>query len=157
MDIKEKQAISTKANSGAYVFRNAGELRKLAAEVLDHTAQNSHKVGEYYTSKLIAYMIDNGIPFIGLPLAKEDISFMGTPQQLEDFLKFIKKSGRYSARISQRRRFCFDLDMTLVGAPAVPGDYSTCPPIEKNIRLVKQLYQAGHYIIIVSYASSYRT
>ena len=45
-------------------------------------------------------------------------------------------------------RFCFDLDNTLVSYPVVPGDYSTCEPKLGNIRLVRELHAAGHYIII---------
>lgn len=49
---------------------------------------------------------------------------------------------------SQRRRFCWDLDSTLVTPPQVSGDYSTVKPIKRNIELVRQLHAAGHYIII---------
>lgn len=48
----------------------------------------------------------------------------------------------------KKRRFCFDLDDTLVTSPVVPNDYSTVEPKYRNIRLVQQLHKAGHYIII---------
>ncbi|KAL9129686.1 MAG: hypothetical protein Q9217_001928 [Psora testacea] len=35
-----------------------------------------------------------------------------------------------------------------LGTPEIPGDYSTCPPIWRNIQLVRQLHEAGHHIII---------
>ncbi|GJN82299.1 hypothetical protein PLIIFM63780_005838 [Purpureocillium lilacinum] len=149
VDIQEKKAISNKANSGAYVFRTARELRSYASEVLDVRSINSQAVGEYFTSQLIAHMIQDGVPYVGLPIQKQDMSCVGTPEQLQEFLRHVKSAECKHPLALKKRRFCFDLDLTLVGVPAVAGDYSTCPPIDKNIRLVKQLYNAGHYIIIV--------
>ena len=45
-------------------------------------------------------------------------------------------------------RVCFDLDNTLVTYPTIPGDYSTVKPIEKNIKLLNDLKNDGHEIII---------
>lgn len=96
-------------------------------------------------------MMENGIPYIGLPIDEEDFTIVGTPEQLKAFLRSVKL-GRLGCDVQmKKRRFCFDLDMTLVGAPKVSGDYTTCPPIEHNIKLVQQLYNAGHYIIIVCF------
>ncbi|UNI15637.1 hypothetical protein JDV02_002151 [Purpureocillium takamizusanense] len=148
IDIQEKKAISNKANSGAYVFRTAQELKSYAEENLDVPGINSQDVGEYFTSQLIAHMIQDGVPYVGLPIQKQDMSCVGTPEQLQDFLRRVKSDECKHPLALKKRRFCFDLDLTLVGVPAVSGDYSTCPPIEKNIRLVKQLYNAGHHIII---------
>lgn len=150
MDIQEKKAISNKANTGAYVFPSAGELRSWAASNLDMKRPDGSEVGEYYTSQMIALMIQSGVPFLGIGVSKTDFSCVGTPDQLQDLLKLLKSDTSHLPIKIKRRRFCFDLDMTLVGVPAVPGDYSTCPPIEKNIKLVQQLYKAGHHIIIVS-------
>ncbi|KAF4509345.1 hypothetical protein G6O67_003523 [Ophiocordyceps sinensis] len=147
-EIREKKAISNKANSGAYLFPSAQELKSRAAEVLDMGHGNGQEVGEYYISKLVAHMMEVGVPFTGIAIRQEDISCVGTPRQLHDFLRAIK-AGKCAAPVSQhKRRFCFDLDLTLVGVPVVPGDYSTCPPIPRNIRLVQELYRAGHHIII---------
>lgn len=151
MDIQEKKAISNKANTGAYLFPTARELRSWAAGNLDQKLSDDTQVGEFYTSQLIAFMIQSGVSFLGLPVTTDDFSCVGTPEQLQQLLRHLKtdKISHLPLKI-KKRRFCFDLDMTLVGCPAVAGDYSTCPPIEKNIRLVQQLYKAGHYIIIVS-------
>ena len=46
------------------------------------------------------------------------------------------------------KRYCFDLDNTLVTFPLVPGDYSTCEPIPKNIAKLRHLKAFGHTIII---------
>ncbi|GJC77647.1 protein phosphatase 2A a subunit [Colletotrichum tofieldiae] len=148
VDIQEKKAISNKANTGAYVFPSAAQLKSWAAENLDMKRPDGSEVGEYYTSQMIALMIQNGVPYLGMPVSTKDFSVVGTPEQLKDLLKLLKTDTSNLPIKLKKRRFCFDLDMTLVGVPAVAGDYSTCPPIEKNIRLVQQLYNAGHYIII---------
>ncbi|KYK62110.1 capsule biosynthesis phosphatase [Drechmeria coniospora] len=149
VDIQEKKDISDKANLGAYVFRNARELKTHAAEALDAKTADGHDLGEYYTSQLIGHMLQSGIPYIGLHIDRQDICCVGTPEQLQTFLQSLKKHNGSGRPLSfKSRRFCFDLDLTLVGVPAVPGDYSTCPPIEKNIRLIQELHRAGHYIII---------
>ncbi|KAF5681378.1 capsule biosynthesis phosphatase [Fusarium denticulatum] len=148
VDIQEKKAISNKANTGAYVFPSAADLKIWAAENLDVKHPDGAEVGEYYTSQVISMMVQSGVPFIGLPLQKKDFAVVGTPEQLQELLAALKKDNHSMPATLKKRRFCFDLDMTLVGVPAVSGDYSTCPPISKNIRLVQQLYKAGHYIII---------
>ncbi|KAI6779236.1 uncharacterized protein J7T54_007763 [Emericellopsis cladophorae] len=140
--IAEKRAISDKANTGAYVFPSAHILRDWCATNLDQ--RNDPALAEYFTSQVITMMLDH-VPFLGIEISADDFSCVGTPAQLEDLLAKLKAQGLGHMR---KRRFCFDLDMTLVGVPQVPGDYSTCPPIDRNIRLVQQLYEAGHYIII---------
>jgi capsule biosynthesis phosphatase len=146
-DIQEKKAISNKANTGAYVFPSAGVLRTWASKNIDMNSKKESEIGEYYTSQMIATMILEGkVPFIGMPLRKNVFSCVVTPEQLQDLLLQLKVDEG-TIRV-KKRRFCFDLDMTLVGVPAVAGDYSTCPPIWKNIELVQQLHKAGHFIII---------
>ncbi|KAH8819501.1 capsule biosynthesis phosphatase [Xylogone sp. PMI_703] len=146
-DIREKVAISNKANTGAYVFPSAAVLKSWAAENIDMNSRRPGEVGEYYTSQMISTMILEGkVPFLGIGIGKTDFSCVGTPEQLQDLLRQLKVDA--STIKVKPRRFCFDLDSTLVGVPTVPGDYSTCPPIMKNIALVQQLHKAGHYIII---------
>lgn len=148
VDIREKKAISNKANTGAYVFPSGAELKSWASKNLDK--ETSPEVGEYYTSQTISQMIfEGGIPFLGMPVSKKDFTVVGTPEQLQALLKQLSSSNKGEVPIKmKKRRFCFDLDGTLVGYPEVKGDYSTCPPIDKNIRLVQQLFKAGHHIII---------
>jgi hypothetical protein len=149
-DLQEKRAISRKANSGAYVFPSGSALKRWASTLLDSKIDGSDdKIGEYYTSQLIELMIKKGeIPFLGLPISVDDFSCVGTPTQLRDFLRKLRSQNNAQFTI-KKRRFCFDLDMTLVGVPLVKGDYSTCPPLWRNIELVRALYDAGHHIIIV--------
>jgi hypothetical protein len=156
-DLQEKRAISRKANSGAYVFPSASALKLWASKLLDSKLDGSNdKPGEYYTSQLIEMMIKKGgIPFLGMPITVDDFSCVGTPGQLRDFLRRLRTLESNGQLAIKKRRFCFDLDMTLVGVPMTAGDYSTCPPIWKNIELVRALHKAGHHIIIVSRHSFY--
>ncbi|KAK5053698.1 hypothetical protein LTR84_001659 [Exophiala bonariae] len=148
IDIQEKKAISTNANTGAYVFPSGSALQQWANIILDSKLDtNGGKTGEYFTSQMIEEMIKVGkIPFTAIPVSGDAFSCVGTPRQLDEFL--LKISQQDSTIKPKRQRFCFDLDMTLVGFPQEPGDYSTCPPIWQNIELVKQLHKAGHHIII---------
>jgi NDP-sugar pyrophosphorylase family protein len=149
-EIKEKMAISNKANSGAYVFPSASILSTAAANLLDHQlTATTDTAGEYFTSQIIDQMIEKGeSPFMGIPIKHVDFCCVGTPKQLREFLRIIRdEEGHVKPK---KQRFCFDLDLTLVGVPATPGDYSTCPPIWKNIELVRALHKSGHHIIIVS-------
>ncbi|ETN41476.1 uncharacterized protein HMPREF1541_03412 [Cyphellophora europaea CBS 101466] len=147
-DVQEKNAISTHANTGAYVFPSAAALNHWATISLDSKLDGAtDKVGEYYTSQLIELMIKTGgVPFSALRLDNDEFSCVGTPRQLDDFL--VKISQNDSNVKPKLQRFCFDLDMTLVGMPEVSGDYSTCPPLWDNIELVRSLHKAGHYVII---------
>jgi hypothetical protein len=151
--IQEKKAISKKANSGAYVFPSAAALNTWAEKMLDSKLDpTDDKVGEYYTSQMIEVMIEKGVPFIGIHITIDDFSCVGTPRQLREFLQRIKDQDK--GIVPKKQRFCFDLDSTLVGVPEVTGDYSTCPPIWRNIELVRALHASGHHIIIVSIAKN---
>lgn len=149
VDVREKVAISKQANTGAYIFPSAAQLKYWASTYLDTAQSEFSEIGEYFTSRLVGLMIENGIPYIGLPIDEDDFTIVGTPEQLKEFLRSVKLGHLGCDVQMKKRRFCFDLDMTLVGAPKVSEDYTTCPPIEHNIKLVQQLYNAGHYIIIV--------
>ncbi|RCI16048.1 hypothetical protein L249_3173 [Ophiocordyceps polyrhachis-furcata BCC 54312] len=147
-DIQEKTAISKNANSGAYVFPSGQELKTKAAEMLDMRHLDNQEIGEYYTSKLVGHMIRLETAFTGILIRQDDFSCVGTPEQLQHFLRTIKSGECRLSVTGQKRRFCFDLDGTLVGFPDVAGDYATCPPIWRNIRLLQELFEAGHHIII---------
>jgi hypothetical protein len=102
-------------------------------------------MGEYYTSALISDMLSQKIyPFRGISITQDDFVCTGTPAQLIDFQR---KLLHDPSRI-KKRRICFDLDSTLVTIPKVPGDYSTCEPIFKNIKLVKQLVSLQTALIL---------
>lgn len=140
VDIAEKERISSHANTGAYAFQSAELLKAYLERLLDEPV---FKSGEYYTSNVIGTMVKDGERFEGVFV--EDFSVVGTPAQLEDFLCNIR-SGKVQTR--HKLRICFDLDNTLVTAPLVTGDYTTVKPLTGNIQIVRELYNAGHTIII---------
>ncbi|KAJ2992341.1 hypothetical protein HDV02_003141 [Globomyces sp. JEL0801] len=142
-DIKEKQPISNKANSGAYVFGSASLLKRYSGALLSQKVEEGY-IGEYYTSAIILKMIQDGFLFLGIEINKSDFHSVATPDKLDQFLHFIKGDQN----IVTPRRFCFDLDGTLVTMPKVVDDYTTCEPIIHNIQLVRELHKAGHHIII---------
>ena len=142
--IKEKKAISTHANTGGYGFPSGHILKTYCARVIDGGVDDT---GEYYTSSIIGKMIANGENFRGIFVPSFEC--VGTPAQLRTFLGKLKEPNSPFLRGRGRMmRFCFDLDGTLVTHPAVAGDYSTCQPIERNIKLLRELKAAGHHIII---------
>ena len=96
--------------------------------------------GEFYTSGVIKAMLDDGERFEALTLDKEAMHVLGTPSQLKDFCRKWPQPTAY--------RVCFDLDNTLFGPPEVSGDYSTCRPIPRAVRMCRHLKQMGHHIIL---------
>lgn len=130
-EIKEKEKISDMANSGCYVFDDAQKFSRTVSKMdLDRPA-------ETYTSQVIARMIEEGEEFRTFRV--ENFHILGTPEQVIDFSKSYPQ---------QTKRFCFDLDNTLVTAPRVQGDYSTVEPIPETINYLKRLKSQGHTIII---------
>jgi len=89
-------------------------------------------------------MLVGGEIFKGLGITSDDFHCCGTPEQLQTFLKHLWENPT----LVEPRRFCFDLDSTLVTLPQISGDYKTCLPIECNIQLLRNLKHSGHYIII---------
>ena len=140
-------------NSGAYAFASGKLMKEACAARLD---MDVGTLGEYYTSSVIKTMITDGHVFRGVHV--EDFVCVGTPRQLQAFLRSIRDKDLDHATFKTktveeivgkaRRRFCFDLDGTLVTFPVVPRDYTTCRPIESNIKLAQELHEAGHTIII---------
>ena len=155
IDVREKIMISKHANTGAYAFASASILKQYCARVLDEPVGLA---GEYYTTSVIKVMLNDKQPFVGIHVSLDEFVCVGTPTQLESFLKSLKtKSVRQPFEQTKRNdrqasfrqmRFCFDLDNTLVSYPSVHGDYTSVQPKNENIQLLRELYQAGHYIII---------
>ena len=133
--IKEKRQISRNANCGIYCFDNGSLLKEYCKKLLD---KNNTQKNEFYISGVYQLMLDDAVK-IGSSLV-ENFHCVGTPMQLKIFCE------NYTD--NKVERFCFDLDRTLVTAPKVEGDYSTCEPIERNVNFLKHLKSLGHYIII---------
>lgn len=135
-EIKEKNKISNYANCGCYCFENGNILKKNCEHII---VNNIRQKNEYYISGLIEIMLPS-INFNTILLNNSDFDCVGTPNQLK--LYSIKNN------IKEPKRFCFDLDNTLVSFPQINNDYTTCKPIYKNINFLKKLKKDGHYIII---------
>ena len=140
--IKEKVKISDWANTGCYCFRDGQQLLKYCAQIIERgeTQLSQDMKGEFYTSGVIKAMLDDGERFEALVLDKEAMHVLGTPAQLKDFCRSWPKPTAY--------RVCFDLDNTLFGPPQRSGDYSTCRPIPRAVRMCRHLKAMGHHIIL---------
>jgi capsule biosynthesis phosphatase len=130
--IKEKIKISNFANVGAYGFESGNILKKYCKKII-----NSE--GELYISKLYEKMIEENVQVYSQKIS--DFSCVGTPIQLKVYCSQHQDK-------SEKLRFCFDLDNTLVTYPKKHGDYSTVEPIWRNINYLKFLKKLGHTIII---------
>jgi len=132
IEIKEKEKISNKANTGAYGFSSGHLLKKYCNKVL-----NLKK--ELYISYVYNEMLKDNVDIY----SKEIFKFhcVGTPLQLKVYCNQNKHK-------TEKLRFCFDFDNTLISYPTIPGDYSSVKPITRNINFVKLLKELGHTIII---------
>jgi HAD superfamily hydrolase (TIGR01509 family) len=102
IDIKEKQKISSNANTGCYVFSDINELIVNCKYILDN---NINYNGEPYTSCVIEYMIKY-TEFYGYELNKDCVFSIGTPNELKNY-------------INNTYAFLFDLDGTLVNTDEI--------------------------------------
>lgn len=147
--IAEKKKISDFANTGTYFFPSGNQLKKYIATIVEKYNDKTTTKYELYTSNVISEMLSDGVKFKMLECPSEQFASLGSPELIK---KFSKK------RISQtnfiKKRFCFDLENTLVTRPSVPGDFSTCKPIESNVRFVRSLSNMGHTIIVQSTAAA---
>lgn len=131
VNIKEKIKISNNANTGCYVFSSVEQLKTTINEI----GFSNEK--ELYTSQVIGKMINDGVEFKSFEV--NNFYVLGTPQQIIEFSKTYTTTPK---------RFCFDLDNTLVTYPKVPNDYRTVEPIYETINYLKKLKENGHTIII---------
>jgi capsule biosynthesis phosphatase len=138
-EIKEKEKISDNANTGCYCFENGIILKKYCEYIIHNNIRYNN---EYYMSCVINQMINNDHIFIANLLQNEDVNCVGTPLQLKIYCSNFKNNN------FEKKRFCFDLDNTLVTIPDIKNDYSTVKPIIKNIEILKLLKSFGHTIII---------
>jgi HAD superfamily hydrolase (TIGR01509 family) len=98
VEIAEKVKISNNANTGCYAFQDIVVLKKFCKKILDEKVTFN---GECYTSCVIAAMIKEGEPFIGLKLDPDAVFSLGTPKELKAYME-------------RTHAFLFDLDGTLV-------------------------------------------
>lgn len=129
IDIKEKIKISDYANTGCYIFKSAEQV----LEYIDRIEKRSEK----FISDIIKEMLNDGVYFSSIKV--KDFHVLGTPQQVIEFTK---------SYTTEKKRFIFDLDNTLVTFPVIPGDYTSVKPISKTINYLRNLKQEGHHITI---------
>lgn len=134
ISIEEKIKISNNISVGAYLFENKSCIKKYAKLALE----NNDK--ECYVSGMYKEMIKNNEVIDAIYI--DSFNCFGTPEQLK------KMSSNIHCHLKDKKRFCFDLDNTIVSYPTIKGDYNTVKPIQKNINLLRYLYNTGHYIII---------
>ena len=137
IDIKEKTKISEYANTGCYCFKNGNILKEYCQKIIDN---NIREKGEYYTSCVIKEMLNDNHIFNSNIIKYSDFSCDGTPLQLKIYC-----SNNYN---NIKKRFCFDLDKTLITNSYTENNYESVKPINKNIEYLKFLKNLGHYIII---------
>jgi len=130
--IKEKQKISDDICCGLYFFK-ASDISK-AVMIYNYGITSA---SEYYVSFLYENLINLGSKVEAVNIFLFDC--IGTPIQLQSFC---------GEKITNKKRFCFDLDNTLVDSSGVNGDYTKSKPIHKNINFLKKLKEHGAYIII---------
>lgn len=138
IDIKEKEKISNNANCGVYGFRNGDILKKS----IENIVKNNNKANnEFYISELYKFIINNYKDETVKAIKIKKYFCLGAPELLKlNSFKLID--------IQEKKRFCFDLDNTLVTYPTIKGDYTTVLPIERNISFLNFLFSLGHEIII---------
>ena len=129
----KKKKISNNANTGAYFFQSLKELFFYTHKVLKKYSTKA------YVSQIYKEMIKDQITIEPIQIKEKDFVCLGTPEQLRNFSQFFK---------DKPKRFCFDLDNTLVTLPVVKNDYSTVEPIYENIKFLQRLKSRGHHIII---------
>jgi len=145
--IREKEKISDWANTGTYCFPNGVHLQTWIEKLLRETP-NDEKGGQYalYSSNVISMMMEKDKKKFRMIECKGGQFYsLGSPELIKHFAKEQREKG-----LRARKRFCFDLENTLVTAPKVPGDYSTCEPIMTNVNFVRSLSDMGHAIIVQS-------
>jgi capsule biosynthesis phosphatase len=138
VDIKEKVKISDYASTGCYCFNNGIILKKYCEKIIN---SNIRENNEYYISCVIKEMLNDNHIIKNYLINHDNFSCVGTPLQL----KIYCSNFNY---VIDKKRFCFDLDNTLVTSPEIPNDYSSVKPIYKNIEYLRYLKNVGHYIII---------
>jgi len=132
IDIVEKKKISSNANTGAYYFNSINKFNYYANLCLKKNKKT-------YVSEIFKKLIDNKELVYPKILQNNQFACLGTPKQVIEFS---------TQKKIEKKRFCFDLDNTLVSFPKISNDYTSVKPKFKNIKFLNFLYSLGHHIII---------
>ncbi len=145
-NIMEKEKISDKACTGAYGFSSWKNLLKYCSNIIEN---NIRQKNEYYTSTVIKKMIEEDYVFQSSLINIENFICLGTPLHVRIFCNnFPRINALNNNNMLKIKRYCFDLDNTLVTYPLVKDDYTTVEPIDKNIKMLRYLKKIGNIIII---------
>jgi len=146
LEIKEKIKISNYACSGGYAFDSWKNLLKYCKKAYNNKLLQK---GELYTSGIINEMIKDNIKFNVSLIESSQVICLGTPLQVRLFCNNYPKFEALELKEKiHPKRFCFDLDNTLVTFPKITNDYRTVEPLIDNIEMVRYLKNFGHTIII---------
>ena len=144
IDIKEKNKISKWASTGAYCFESWKLLKQYCQMIIDKKIKQK---GEYYISNVIREMIKDKYVFNSMKIDLDNYICLGTPLHVRIFCNSYYHLFAEKLPL-KKKRYCFDLDNTLVTYPKIHGDYTSVEPIDKNIKVVRRLYNSGNIIII---------
>lgn len=145
-DIKEKNKISNHACSGVYAFKSAYKLLEYCNHIISN---NITEKNEFYMSVVIKQMIQAGHTFYNKNVNKDNYHCLGTPLQVKFFCNnFNNLCFRLNKNLIKQKRYCFDLDNTLITFPKIKNDYTSVGPIQQNIDMLRYLHSLGHTIII---------
>lgn len=145
VDIKEKEKISNLASAGVYGFESSRLLKEYCEKIIKNDIKEKN---EYYTSIVIKQMIKDGCTVKPKFISHESMICLGTPIHLRLFCKNYQKINFSIKELIKPKRYCFDLDNTLVTYPKIKNDYSSVMPIENNIKILRMLKKMGNEIII---------
>lgn len=85
VEIKEKQRISDHCTLGAYYFKSCGLYKQLYDEY--YREEKNLVKGEKYVAPLYDYLLSKGGEIYISDIAPETVHVLGTPEELEYFLK----------------------------------------------------------------------
>jgi capsule biosynthesis phosphatase len=145
-NIVEKNKISNYASTGAYGFNSWQQLLKYCNLIIEKGLRQKN---EYYISGVIKSMISDNIQFTMKQIEKQNYICLGTPNFVRNFTSNYSRINQLlDYKLTKSKRYCFDLDNTLVTFPKVTGDYRTVEPIRHMIEFVRLLKSFDNTIII---------
>jgi capsule biosynthesis phosphatase len=131
--ISEKNKISNTYACGIYGFESAKFFLEKSKELLHNISKT-----EYYMSTMYLSMLTQIDIIISCVEVKNTIC-LGTHEDI--------KSNLLSIPI-KKKRFCFDIDNTILKYRKHDQTYRDCEVIEKQVFLIKKLKEMGHTIIL---------
>lgn len=87
-EVREKAVISEFATVGLYLFRRG---RQFIENSIDMIIENHRVNNEFYTAPVYNFLIKNGLKIGIFNIDREKMHGLGTPEDLEIFLKNVKK------------------------------------------------------------------